>query len=131
MAGKTSRQTTKGFSLVEVMVALVVLSILIIFAAASITQSRKALSQAEYIQVATAYATDLIEESKASPPMPSELPKTDLDQDVTVGQKTFHVARSIYQIDALNDYENLQIVVRVTWNTCARPLVFSEVILVK
>jgi len=116
---------------VEVMVAMVVLSICIIFAAASITQSRKALKQAELVQVATAYATNLIEEIKGAPPPVSQLPKTDLDQEVTVGQKRFHVTRSIYLVDTYEEYSTQQVVVNVTWSACTRPLVFSEIILSK
>ncbi len=113
------------------MVALVILSICIIFTAASITQSRKALRQAEYMQVATSYASNLIEESKAAPPSVSQLPVTNFDADVTVGSRCFHAVRSVYLIDSCNEYSNQHIVVNITWNGCAKPLVFSEVIMAK
>jgi len=120
-----------GFSLLEIMVAMVILAICIIFTAVSITQSRKALRQAEYVQTATSYATNLIEEIKTSPPKASTLPVTDIDGEVKIGTRTFHVVRSVYLLDTCNEYSSQQIVVNITWGTCARPLVFSEVILAK
>lgn len=120
-----------GFSLIEIMVAMVILAICIIFTAVSITQSRKALRQAEYVQVATCYASNLIEETKTAPPEISLLPLTNLDEDVTVGSRRFHVVRSIYSLGVYKEYSSQQIVVNITWDSCARPLIFSEVILAK
>ncbi|MHC9541203.1 MAG: prepilin-type N-terminal cleavage/methylation domain-containing protein [Vulcanimicrobiota bacterium] len=125
------RAAQAAFSLIEVMVAIGLLAITLLFTMPAISSSLQTTSHARQLQAASAYGHGLIEEVKASPPPLSELPKKDIDRDMMIGTKECHVLRSIYHVDDESEYTLEQVVVVIDWKGCKNPLILSQVILAK
>ncbi|MDQ7824001.1 MAG: type II secretion system F family protein [Candidatus Eremiobacteraeota bacterium] len=89
----------QGFTLVEILVALGLVTITVVFAAVAISQSHKALVHARQIQAATLYGQGLVEETEASPPSPSGLPTTDIDQSLVIGAKECKLTRTVSLVE--------------------------------
>ncbi|MGV8118867.1 MAG: prepilin-type N-terminal cleavage/methylation domain-containing protein [Candidatus Xenobiia bacterium LiM19] len=128
-----SREKTAAgaFTLIEVMVAIGLLAITLLFTITAISSSLKTSAHARQMEAAAEYGRGLIEEVKASPLPRSELPKKDIDQDITIGTKECHVVRSIYHVDRESEYTLQHVVVVINWKGCKNPLVLSQAILTK
>jgi hypothetical protein len=129
--GKFRGDISPGFTIVEIMVAIGLLAVTVIFMAGAIVQSQRSFSHARQIQAVTSYAKGLLEDTNASPPPKSELPETDLDTILVVGAKECHISRSIYLIESEAEYSSIRVVVSVDWDTCPKPLMFSQLMVIR
>jgi len=125
------RYAQAAFSLIEVMVAIGLLAVTLLFTMTAISSSMQTSSHARQLEAAAEYGRGLIEEVKASPPPLSELPKKDIDRVMTIGKKECHVIRSIYYVDKESEYTLQNVVVVIDWKDCKNPLVLSQAILTK
>jgi|GEM_PF-1221197 len=125
------RSSSGAFSLIEVMVAIGLLAVTLLFTMTAISSSRKTSEYARQLETAAEYGRSLIEEIKASPPPLSELPKKDIDRVMTIGTKECHVLRSIYYVDKDSEYTLQKVIVVIDWKECKNPLVLSQAILTK
>ena len=120
-----------AFTLIEVMVAIGLLAVTLLFTITAISSSLQTSAHARQMEAAAEYGRGLIEEVKASPPPRSELPKKDMDRVITIGTKECHVIRSIYHVDRESEYTLQHVVVVIDWKGCKNPLVLSQAILAK
>ncbi|GMU55397.1 MAG: hypothetical protein AMXMBFR33_45430 [Candidatus Xenobia bacterium] len=86
----------RGLSLLEMVVALGLLALVLPFLLNLVPSSALALKRAEDVDAASAYATRLLEEARATPP--SRL-GVDLDSFVTLNNTRFRVVREVYAVD--------------------------------
>ena len=120
-----------GFTLVEILVALGLITITIVFAAVAFTQSQRALTHARQVQDTMLYGQGLIDEIEAAPPSPAVLPMTDIDKKIVIGARECLVTRSISFLESKGAYSLERITVTINWDGCSRPVIITHDILLK
>ncbi|MHC9541190.1 MAG: prepilin-type N-terminal cleavage/methylation domain-containing protein [Vulcanimicrobiota bacterium] len=121
----------KGFTLVEILVALGLMAMTVLFVAVAVTQNRRTLIHGRQLQAVMLYGQELVEEVEASPPSPSGLPITDIDGKTIIGSKECRVTRAITIQDSKGTCSLERVMVTITWEGCPKPVVLTRDILLK
>lgn len=103
-----------GMSLLEVVVAVTLVAICLLFVVSLVPMSAITLKKGEDLQATTCYGLDLIEDYRANPRVTTGVDRT---VDVEINRTTYRFVREIYQVDACVD-----VVVTATWPQASAPL---------
>jgi hypothetical protein len=104
-----------GFSLLDIVMGISILSMVILFVVSLLPSSVGSLRRAEALQGATLYGTELLEAARAAPP------GTPVDTVVTLNSTSMHVTREILPLgNRLVDVK-----VTVTYRPDAQPVLLT------
>jgi len=124
---KTQTPHGKGYTLVEILVAIALISLTLIIAAATAIQSRRAMEKSERLQAARAYAVRLIEEMRSSPP--AELPLHEVvNEDIILGKTHCRVSRDVTEENKKEGSLWIRVTVNMEWKDSSPPAIFSRII---
>jgi len=106
----------------EIVVSLVLVATALILIVGLIPMNANSLKRSESIQAATLYAIEMLTDAESVAFIPSDL-NMNVDREVTINQTTYRVERAIYGVDDVKPPRLYDVVVKVSWNTQAVPVV--------
>lgn len=111
------RGSSAGLSLLEVVVAVTLIALSLLFVVSLVPMSTFTLKKGEDLQAVTCYGLELIEDYRATREAPEGVDRT---LDVDLNRTTCRFVREIYRADACVD-----VVVTATWPQAVAPLHLS------